>query len=112
MTTPLHHEDRRDFNEITARELLATAIQPEILVGVEEFLNEALAHCVSMPPEHDVALRDVATRINSFVESLSKLEVCKCKDSIFVALYSAMIEHINRVNDEGEIRNFLDGKIN
>ena len=104
---PPQHINRREFKDITVRELLAGAVE-ETMDG---FLNDALVHCIAVV-EHDVELHDMAVKINDFVTELCKTEEGHCGSMVLTALRFAMMEHINRMNQNGAINDMLDSKKN
>ena len=108
---PLQHEDAREFKDIPTRELLATALQEEVKDTILDLTQAALLHCVAMP-SHDDMVRSLATKLNEFVLGFVGTDEGHCTEAVLAALNVVTIEHISRMQQDGEIDDFLKGKIN
>jgi len=105
------HEDPREYKDIPVRELLATAMQHDIEEIVVDAVNGSIMHCIALP-DHDEPLRSLTTKLNDFVLSFVGTEEGHCAVTVLMALHFALVEHINRMEQSGEINEFLDGTKN
>jgi hypothetical protein len=108
---PTSHADEREYKDIPVRELLAVALENDIADAILDFTNDALTHNVAMI-DHDDALRSVTTKLNDFILSFAETDEGRCPETIFTAIHLCLIEHINRMQQDGRINDLLRGKIN